>query len=59
MDRRGSLLYLNKQGKIKGYPIWANPNNVEPFLDETGPAPAACPSIVNAKQLGTPRPRVN
>nr|CAD1843775.1 unnamed protein product [Ananas comosus var. bracteatus] len=47
-----TLAALNVLGKIKGYPIWANPNNVEPFLDETGPAPAACPSIVNAKQLG-------
>lgn len=40
------------QGKIKGYPIWSNPNSVEPFLNENAPPPAACPSIVNSKALG-------
>lgn len=40
------------QGKIKGYPVWGNPNLVEPFLKEDATPPAACPSIVNAKQLG-------
>lgn len=40
------------QGKIKGYPIWGDPNSMDKFLDESSPVPAACPSIVNAKQLG-------
>ncbi|KAJ8631611.1 hypothetical protein MRB53_024934 [Persea americana] len=47
-----TLASLNVLGAIKGYPIWSDPNRVEPFLDENSPAPAACPSIVNAKQLG-------
>lgn len=41
------------QGKIKGYPLWTDLNRVDVFLDENSPPPAACPSIVNAKQLGT------
>jgi glycerate dehydrogenase len=40
------------QGKIKGYPVWGNPNQVEPFLQENLTPPPACPSIVNAKQIG-------
>ncbi len=40
------------QGKVKGYPVWSNPNNIAPFLDEHSQPPAACPSIVNAKALG-------
>ena len=47
-----TLAALNVLGKIKGYPLWADPNKVEPFLDENSPVPAACPSIVNAKKLG-------
>ncbi|RWR85983.1 glycerate dehydrogenase [Cinnamomum micranthum f. kanehirae] len=47
-----TLAALNVLGTIKGYPIWSDPNRVEPFLDENSPAPAACPSIANAKQLG-------
>ncbi|PHU14620.1 Glycerate dehydrogenase HPR, peroxisomal [Capsicum chinense] len=39
------------KGKIKGYPIWSNPNIVEAFLDENSPPPIACPSIVNSKAL--------
>ncbi|KAF3637408.1 Glycerate dehydrogenase HPR, peroxisomal [Capsicum annuum] len=42
------------KGKIKGYPIWSNPNIVEAFLDENSPPPIACPSIVNSKALGLP-----
>lgn len=49
-----TLAALNVLGKIKGYPVWADPNLVEPFLDENSPPPAVCPSIVNAKQLGLP-----
>uniref|UniRef100_A0A0E0FZS7 Glycerate dehydrogenase n=1 Tax=Oryza nivara TaxID=4536 RepID=A0A0E0FZS7_ORYNI len=47
-----TLAALNVLGKIKGYPVWGNPNLVEPFLKEDATPPAACPSIVNAKQLG-------
>ncbi|THG20272.1 hypothetical protein TEA_013334 [Camellia sinensis var. sinensis] len=46
-----TLAALNVLGKIKGYPIWSDPNRVAPFLDENSPPPAACPSIVNAKAL--------
>lgn len=49
-----TLAALNVLGKLKGYPIWSNPNNVIPFLDENAKPPAACPSIVNAKTLGLP-----
>ncbi|KAE9448595.1 hypothetical protein C3L33_19497, partial [Rhododendron williamsianum] len=42
------------KGKIKGYPVWSDPNRVEPFLNENAPPPAASPSIVNAKALGLP-----
>lgn len=42
----------NLQGKLKGYPVWSNPNNIEPFLDEKNSPPAAAPSIVNSKALG-------
>ncbi|CAM8910922.1 unnamed protein product [Rhodiola kirilowii] len=44
-----TLAALNVLGKIKKYPLWSDPNKVEPFLDENSPPPAACPSIVNAK----------
>jgi hypothetical protein len=46
------IIIIIMQGKIKGYPVWGNPNLVEPFLKEDATPPAACPSIVNAKQLG-------
>ncbi|KAF8676730.1 hypothetical protein HU200_046845 [Digitaria exilis] len=49
-----TLSALNILGKIKGYPVWGNPNQVEPFLDENATPPPACPSIVNAKQIGLP-----
>lgn len=39
------------QGKIKGYPVWSDPNRVEPFLNENASPPQASPSIVNAKAL--------
>eukprot|EP00897_Mesotaenium_endlicherianum_P007951 jgi/Mesen1/7184/ME000037S06543 len=42
----------NVLGKIKGYPMWHNPNDVAPFLDDASAPPAACPSIVNGKALG-------
>ena len=40
------------QGVLQRLPLWSNPNDVLPFLNPTSPAPRACPSIVNAKQLG-------
>lgn len=42
----------NFQGRIKGYPIWSDPNRVDLFLNENSQPPAACPSIVNSKALG-------
>ncbi|ERN08506.1 hypothetical protein AMTR_s00152p00085890 [Amborella trichopoda] len=47
-----TLAALNVLGKIKGYPLWSDPNRVAPFLDENSQPPTACPSIVNGKQLG-------
>jgi hydroxypyruvate reductase 1 len=47
-----TLAALNVAGKLKGYPLWSNPNNIMPFLDEHSRPPAACPSIVNSKALG-------
>jgi hydroxypyruvate reductase 1 len=47
-----TLAALNVAGKLKGYPLWSNPNNIMPFLDEHSQPPAACPSIVNSKALG-------
>ncbi|XP_073279125.1 glycerate dehydrogenase [Primulina huaijiensis] len=49
-----TLAALNVLGKIKGYPVWSNPNSVEAFLDEKSTPPAACPSIVNSKAIGVP-----
>ena len=51
-DYVDEIMFFELQGQIKGYPVWADPNNVEPFLNENVPPPAACPSIVNAKALG-------
>eukprot|EP00245_Coleochaete_scutata_P014091 TRINITY_DN5910_c1_g1_i1.p1 TRINITY_DN5910_c1_g1~~TRINITY_DN5910_c1_g1_i1.p1 ORF type:complete len:450 (-),score=93.44 TRINITY_DN5910_c1_g1_i1:488-1663(-) len=47
-----TLAAQNVAAKIQGWPVWHNPNDVAPFLDDDKPAPAAAPSIVNAKQLG-------
>ena len=47
-----TLAALNVLGKIKGYPVLSDPNKIESFLDENSQPPPACPSIVNAKQLG-------
>ncbi|KAG6420622.1 hypothetical protein SASPL_117157 [Salvia splendens] len=53
-----TLAALNVLGKIKNYPIWADPNRVDPFLNENSTPPPACPSIVNcivnSKALGLP-----
>uniref|UniRef100_A0A0D9VB15 glycerate dehydrogenase n=1 Tax=Leersia perrieri TaxID=77586 RepID=A0A0D9VB15_9ORYZ len=45
-----TLAALNVLGKIKGYPVWGNPNLVEPFLKEDATPPAACPSIACHRQ---------
>ncbi|KAI5063330.1 hypothetical protein GOP47_0021877 [Adiantum capillus-veneris] len=47
-----TLAAENVLGKLKGYPVWHDGNYVAPFLDEDSQPPAACPSIVNAKNLG-------
>lgn len=47
-----TLAALNVLGKIKGYPVWSDPNKIETFLDENSQPPPACPSIANAEQLG-------
>ncbi|CAF2190353.1 unnamed protein product [Brassica napus] len=47
-----TLAALNVVGKIKGYPIWSDPNRVDPFLNENASPPNASPSIVNSKALG-------
>ncbi|PKU62655.1 Glycerate dehydrogenase HPR, peroxisomal [Dendrobium catenatum] len=47
-----TLAALNVLGKIKGYPVWSDPNSIETFLNESSQPPPASPSIVNAKQLG-------
>ncbi|KAG6423659.1 hypothetical protein SASPL_114061 [Salvia splendens] len=49
-----TLAALNVLGKIKNYPIWADPNRVDRFLNENSTPPPACPSIVNSKALGLP-----
>lgn len=49
-----ALAALNVLGKIKGYPVWTDPNRIEIFLDENFQPPPASPSIVNAKELGLP-----
>ncbi|KAK2966822.1 hypothetical protein RJ640_026503 [Escallonia rubra] len=49
-----TLAALNVLGKVKGYPVWSDPNRVDLFLDENSLPPAASPSIVNAKALGLP-----
>ncbi|KAK8963653.1 Glycerate dehydrogenase [Platanthera guangdongensis] len=47
-----TIAALNVLGKIKGYPVWTDPNRIEIFLDENFQPPPASPSIVNAKELG-------
>ncbi|WZZ06144.1 hypothetical protein YC2023_092065 [Brassica napus] len=49
-----TLAALNVLGRIKGYPIWSDPNRVDPFLNENASPPNASPSIVNSKALGLP-----
>ncbi|KAH0875362.1 hypothetical protein HID58_072724 [Brassica napus] len=46
-----TLAALNVVGRIKGYPIWSDPNRVDPFLNENASPPNASPSIVNSKAL--------
>ncbi|AEE34736.1 Glycerate dehydrogenase HPR, peroxisomal [Arabidopsis thaliana] len=49
-----TLAALNVLGRVKGYPIWHDPNRVDPFLNENASPPNASPSIVNSKALGLP-----
>ncbi|CAN7087218.1 unnamed protein product [Brassica oleracea var. botrytis] len=48
-----TLAALNVVGRIKGYPIWSDPNRVDPFLNENASPPNASPSIVNSKALAS------
>jgi hypothetical protein len=54
-----NLVSQNLQGKLLRYPVWHNPNDVLPFVDESKNPPPACPSIVNAKDLGLPSLKSN
>ncbi|KAF5839798.1 D-isomer specific 2-hydroxyacid dehydrogenase [Dunaliella salina] len=50
-----TLAAANVAGRLMGHPVWPQPNNIAPFLDRPmNSFPAACPSIVNAKELGLP-----
>ncbi|KAG0457033.1 hypothetical protein HPP92_022190 [Vanilla planifolia] len=42
-----TLAALNVLGKIKGYPVWSDPNRIDSFLDEKTVPPPAAPSITN------------
>ncbi|GAQ83689.1 hydroxypyruvate reductase 1 [Klebsormidium nitens] len=48
-----TLAACNVAGALQGFPVWPHHDDVMPFLDETASSlPQACPSIVNAKELG-------
>ncbi|MBX3012164.1 MAG: hypothetical protein KF832_11690 [Caldilineaceae bacterium] len=47
-----TLAASNVAGILNGYPVWPDPNQILPFLEDN--APKAAPSIVNAKELGLP-----
>ncbi|KAI4979569.1 hypothetical protein ZWY2020_016322 [Hordeum vulgare] len=49
-----TLAALNVLGKIKGCPVWGNPNAVEPFLDEKATPPPGCPSNSLTESLAVP-----
>lgn len=49
-----TLAAQNVAGRLRGFPVWPDSNDVAPFLDPQAPAPPACPSIVNAKALNLP-----
>ncbi len=46
-----TLAAANVSALLMGYPVWQNPD-ISPFLE--GTAPAAAPSVLNAKALGLP-----
>lgn len=47
-----TLAAANVAAVLQGYPVWAKPDNVLPFVDKPLSAlPRAAPSIVNAKEL--------
>lgn len=47
------LASLNVSGILCGWPVWSDPNRIDPFLSDE--PPEAAPSIVNAEELGLPR----
>mmetsp|Transcript_25923 Transcript_25923/g.76833 ORF Transcript_25923/g.76833 Transcript_25923/m.76833 type:complete len:423 (-) Transcript_25923:213-1481(-) len=50
-----TLAAANVAATLQGFPVWANPNNITPFIEKPLSAlPAAAPSLVNAKELNLP-----
>ena len=47
-----TLAASNVAGILRGFPTWADHDDILPFLSDG--APSACPSIVNAEELGLP-----
>jgi hydroxypyruvate reductase 1 len=47
-----TLAASNVAGILRGFPTWADQDDILPFLSDG--APNACPSIVNAEELGLP-----
>ncbi len=47
-----TLAASNVAGVLRGFPAWADQDDILPFLGDG--APSACPSIVNAEELGLP-----
>ena len=53
-----TLAAANVAARLAGLPVWATPNEVQPFLEgDVAGIPRASPSIVNAKDLGIPTAR--
>eukprot|EP00955_Chlamydomonas_euryale_P105756 365661-Chlamydomonas_euryale.AAC.41 len=52
---QATLAAANVAATLQGFPVWANPNNITPFIEKPLSAlPAAAPSLVNAKELNLP-----
>ena len=52
---QATLAAANVAAVLQGYPVWAKPDEVIPFVDKPLSAlPRAAPSIVNAKDLKLP-----
>lgn len=47
-----TLAASNVAGILNGYPVWHDPNDILPFLEDS--PPQAAPSIVNASEVGVP-----